>query len=368
MTVHRRPLLLSACAAALFLPACLSIQAEMRPIVPPEVRDKPAAQTAKAAEPKKDQFRELLPARPGETVAIRPDDKDRRDKESVVQKPAPGANPTADADPKTPVSPGPIAPPPPAGVKHAGNPPAPAPPPNPLPLPLPQLSPAAPTALPDPPLLAVVRAYAAGRPEEAIRILQALDPATQEFVLAVVPALARGASADLASDPVGVAMIAEQLRGAIERLEPRAALRLENIGFCRKVSGFGRYEPWPDGAPYHPGDQAQFYFEVRNLVSQPATGPRGETHLTAARVSVEVRDAHGRLVEYPDPQNPQRRVPVVRFEKALPTRGPVHDFHVLYPFLVPTAPGVYTATVEVRDHTGRRVVRTNPLRFDVAGQ
>ena len=173
----------------------------------------------------------------------------------------------------------------------------------------------------------------------------------------MVPILARGATANLASDPAGVATLVEQLRSAAAQLEPRAALRVENVTFCGKVAGFGRYNPWPQGQPYHPNDQAQLYLEVRNLRSQAATGPQGETHLTHALAAVEIRDAHGRLVEQPDPEDWRRRVPVVRFEKKLFSRGPLHDFHILYPFAVPGTPGVYTVTVEVRDPSGRRVAR-----------
>ena len=39
----------------------------------------------------------------------------------------------------------------------------------------------------------------------------------------------------------------------------------------------------------------------------------------------------------------------------------------MYPLPVPGNPGVYTVTVEVRDPAGRRVVRSEPVRFDVAG-
>ena len=49
------------------------------------------------------------------------------------------------------------------------------------------------------------------------------------------------------------------------------------------------------------------------------------------------------------------------------TRGPIHDFHLLYPLAVPPAPGVYTVTIEVRDDTGRRAARSEAVRFDVAG-
>lgn len=342
MTAHRRPLLLSA-AAAFLLPACLSIQPHPTPVTSPEQRDRIAAR-AKPTEPVRKTEFGMLPSRPGESVAINPAARDAKTP-STSQKPT--GNPNTD----TPASPTP-------DVKVAGG----------LTDPLPIRPPLLTLPPTEPPVLAAARAYAEGRPDKAIELLKPLDPPNQELVLAVLPVLARGATADLAADPVAVAVLAEQLRAAAGRLEPRAALRVENVAFCRKVHGFGRYDLWPEGQPYRPSDLAQLYLEVRNLPSQPAAGPHGETHLTHARVAVEVRDAHGRLVEQPDPEDWKRRVPVVQFETKRFTRGPIQDFHLLYPFPVPTAPGVYTVTVEVRDPAGRgRMVRSAPTEFRVAG-
>lgn len=351
MTAHRRPLLLSTAAATFLLPACLSIQAHPTPVTPPEQRDRVAAQAqAKATEVVRKSVTDfgMLPSRPGETVAIHPAGNDAKDNTpakptTTAQKPTP--SPTADA-----------AAAPSADVNVAGG-------PGVFPLRPAPLS----SSLTDPPILIAVRAYAENRPDKAIEILKALDAPNQELVLALLPILARGATADLAADPVAIAVLAEQLRAAAGRLEPRAALRVENVAFCRKVYGFGRYDPWPQGQPYRPNDQAQLYLEVRNLPSEAAPGPHGETHLTHARAAVEIRDAHGRLVEQPDPEDWRRRVQVVRFETKRFTRGSIQDFHLLYPFAVPTAPGVYTVTVQVSDGSGRRVVRSAPLRFDVAG-
>src|SRR5205823_1747582 len=189
------------------------------------------------------------------------------------------------------------------GVTTAGD-------PGPFPL-----APTRPPPPAEPPLLAAVRAYAEGKPERAYEYIAALDKPNQEFVLALLPALVRGATADLAGDPVGIALIAEQLHSAALRLEPRAALRVGVVAFCNTVDMFGRYEPRPDNQPYRPNDEAQLYVEVRNLVSEPAVGPRGETYLTRAQVAVEIRDAYNRLVEQPDAQDWRRRVPVVRYEK-----------------------------------------------------
>jgi hypothetical protein len=339
MTARRRPLLLASAGATLLLPACLSFPVQPVAIAPPEVRDK---STDAAKQPPKDKFAEL-PSRPGAKVAIHTTGKDAKT-----------AKDTSTSHHQAEIV-GPKAPPKSDEVVKAGNPPSPSP--------LPDLRP---PATPEQPLLEIVRAHLERRPERAIELLKALGPANQEFVLAILPALARGATADLASDPTATALLADELRAAATRLAPRSALVVENVALCRKVDGFGRYEPWPAGQPYRPNDQAQLYLEVRNLVSQPATGPRGETHVTYVRAAVEIHDAHGKRVDQPDRDNWRNRVPVVRFEERKYTRGAVEDFHVLYGFVVPPAPGVYTVTVELRDPAGRRTVKTEPVRFDVA--
>ncbi len=217
--------------------------------------------------------------------------------------------------------------------------------------------------LPEAPLLAAVRAYTESRPDRAIEIIRTLNTPNQDLILALLPILARGASTDLNNDPATVAALVEQLQAAAHRLEPRAALRIEKAVFCKNVDGFGRFTPWPDNQPYRPHGQVQFYLEVRNLGSQ-VVGTGFETRVHAA---VEIRDAHGKLVEQVDKDDYRRRVPVVRFEKELPSSSPLHDFHVLYIFSAPPAPGVYTIAVELRDPVSRRTVKTQPAQFCVAG-
>jgi hypothetical protein len=219
---------------------------------------------------------------------------------------------------------------------------------------------------PDPPLVGAMRAYVEGRPERAIELIRALDRPNQEFVLSVLPLLARGATADLTRDAVANAVLADQLHAAATRLEPRAALRVEKALFCLDVAGFGRYTPRSDADPYKPNGTAQLYLELRNLASAPA----GDGYTTAVTALVEVRDANNRLVPQIDPDDKPRhtrRVSVVKFDKVESSRSPLHDFHILYYFSVPQAPGVYTITVELRDPTGRRTTKTQPIQFCVAG-
>lgn len=328
----RRPLVALVALFAVPLPACLHVSAPATPITTPEQAANIAARGAEAAQPPRLDFA-VLPRVPGTVVATRPQANAKTPPNTVAQKPT-------DAPPK-PVDP----------VRPAVG-------AEPDPFPIAQIVPT-----PEVPLLAAVRAYTEGRPEKAIEIIRTLEKPNQDLVLALLPILARGASADVNNDPATVAALVGQLHAAAARLEPRAALRIDKAAFCTDVSGFGRFVPLPANQPYRPNAQAQFYLEVSNLGSQPV----GDGFVTHVHAAVEVRDAHGKLVEQIDPDDWRRRVPVVRFEKRLPSRSPLHDFHVLYLFSVPAAPGVYTVTVELRDSNGRRTVKSQPAQFLVAG-
>jgi hypothetical protein len=217
------------------------------------------------------------------------------------------------------------------------------------------------------PLLAAFRAYMDGKPERAFGAIAELDRTNQELILAILPVLSRGATANLAADPVAAAALVEQLHGAAARLEPLAALRVETALFCEDVDGFGRYKAWGVNRPYTPWKKANLYLEVRNLVSQPVVGPRGEPYLTHVRARAEIRDAYGKLVPQPHPANHRNLVPAVEFEEKVRTNSPVRDFHLVYFFPVPATPGVYTITVTVSDSAGRRSATTQPIEFRVAG-
>ncbi len=219
---------------------------------------------------------------------------------------------------------------------------------------------------PDPPLLAAVRAYVEGKPERALEALAMLDAENQDFVLALLPVLSSGAAIRWREDASSAAEVVGQLQALAERLERFAALRLGTVAFCHPVHGYRRYEPRPTNMPYRPGDLAQLYIEVRNIGGQPGPGPRGESWLIQVQASVVIRDAHGQIVAMPDPADRRRRGPVMRFEEKRYTRGPVRDYYLLCAFPVPEQPGVYTATVEVSDATGRQSGPSSAVEFRVA--
>ena len=320
----------------LALPACLHVDARISP-KPITSAEQAAGIAARAkSEPKvplpvqpRSEFNSL-PRVPGTVVPLNPD--------------AP-----VTANTKTAQKPDSSAVAPPNGVKTASTEPASFPP-------LTRLGP------PEPPLLAAVRAYCEGRPELAIETIRKMDKGQQDFVLTVLPILARGATADLSNDPATAAVLVDQLRGAATRIEPLAALKIEKVAFCSHVAGFGRFVERPIANPYRPNELVQLYLELRNLGNQLT--PDG--YLTHVHAVVEVRDAENKIVAQIDP-NSRHRVPAVKFEGRFVTRSPLQDFHRLYIISAPPDPGVYTVTVELSDATGRRTVRSRPAEFRVAG-
>ena len=220
----------------------------------------------------------------------------------------------------------------------------------------------------EPPLVAALRAYLENHPEDAIKHLSVLDRASQDYALALMPLLVRGSQLTSTNvNPEEAAVVVDQLHGLASRLESKAALKVEKLVFCRTVKGFGQYEPWVEGQPYKPNDLALLYVELKNVVCEPAAGPAGEAFVSRVNLSLELRDATGKLVDQTDPKDFRRRVPVGRYDHADHTRSPLHDYSRTWRISVPTQPGVYTASVEVKDASGRRVARSQPVEFRVAG-
>ena len=336
MTVPRWPLLFVLATGS--LPGCLIIGGSSSPPAegpPPKVVAPPPSESpgSKFAS---------LPSRPGQKIPAN----------TVARTTTPtvtGRPPLATQVPEAPQ--------PPEGVTPASADPA----------ALPLLAPLPTT--PDSPLLAAVRDYVEDRPDKAIERLKSLDKTSQDFVLAVLPLLVRGAGMKAnATDPSELAVLVDQMHAAAARLEPRAALRIDKVVFCQWVSGFGRYDPWPENTPYRPNNIAELYVEVRHMTSETTSTPKGEMFTVRAVTSLEIRDAKGRLIDQPDPADHRLRVPVRREEHAdPPARTPPRDYWRRYRIVVPPVAGVYTVTVEVTDAATGRTAKSRPTQFTVAG-
>ncbi len=154
-------------------------------------------------------------------------------------------------------------------------------------------------APPESPLLTAFRSLLANRSAEAVEQLQTYDAASREMLMTLLPMAARVGDGGIDhSTPQETAVLLEQLRTLEGVLRPRAALALDQVRFCRKVNGFGHYEPWPDdhvfqaGTAEQRGERMQVYVEVRNFASRL----NGAVYETSLGGVVEVRDGDDKLI------------------------------------------------------------------------
>jgi hypothetical protein len=217
------------------------------------------------------------------------------------------------------------------------------------------------------PVIAAMRYLLENRPAEALQQLGRYEQPNQDILIELLPWLARLTKGSLeAANPKELTNLEEQIDLLDQALRPRAALTIDKLCFCRRVKGFGEYEPLPAGHAFRAGfdgvagERMQIYVEVRNFSSR-AVGPLHETRLAS---KVEIRDANG-AVEYRKdiPAEPDRSL------------SPRHDYYFICYLPLPPdlPPGRHSLVVEVRDVTGHATKRVPPhriarqeLSFDVA--
>ena len=198
-------------------------------------------------------------------------------------------------------------------------------------------------APPESPLLTAFRSLIAKRPADAVEALQTYDAASREMLMTLLPMAARVGDGGIDhSTPQETAMLLEQLRTLEEVLRPRAVLALDRVCFCRKVNGFGHYDPWPDNHVFHAGaadqrgERMQVYVEVRNFASRL----NGTVYETSLGGVVEVRDADNKAIsrlDFPP-----------RVDHSQTPRG---DYMLNFQFYLPSPlpEGRYTLNVVVKD-------------------
>jgi hypothetical protein len=221
----------------------------------------------------------------------------------------------------------------------AGEPPTPLGPPTELAPPIVEAE----KAPPESPLLTAFRSLLANRSADAVEQLQSYDAASREMLMTLLPMAARVGDGGIGrSTPQETAVLLEQLRTLEGVLRPRSALALNQARFCRKINGFGDYQPWPDdhvfqaGTADQRGERMQVYVEVRNFASRL----NGTTYETSLSGVVEVRDANNKAVSRMD-------FPP-RVDRSQTPRG---DYFLNFQFYLP-APlpeGRYTLNVLVKD-------------------
>ncbi|HKB05975.1 MAG TPA: hypothetical protein VKD90_27520 [Gemmataceae bacterium] len=212
-------------------------------------------------------------------------------------------------------------------------------------------TPAGPPPPTDSPLIQAVRAFQQNKPDEAVELLKAYDPATQQVLLSLMPAMVRLTESRLQQlKPEEMDVLLDQLNRVPAMLRPRASLQAHNVRLCREVHNFAHVEPFPDRHEFRPGDVVYLYMELVNFSCVPEA--KGGYAVTLAS-SLELRDAGGVLVWRADPKEVPDRV-----------SSPPQDYYRNFRLCIPNVPpGAYSLSVKTIDRpTGRETRKAVELR------
>jgi hypothetical protein len=220
-----------------------------------------------------------------------------------------------------------------------------------------------PPAAPQEPVVAALSCLLKKQLAEALTQLQRYDPATQELLMRLLPAVV------LLSDkgvdqlaPAEAAALQEQVQQVLVALRNRTGLVIDKMCLCENISGFGQFKALPEGHAFQAGtsrqagDWVQIYVELRNIASEQ----QGNYYATSLNGTVSLNDGQGKPVWT---YNYRQR------EQPLRSSMPRSDCYRAYDFYVPAVPpGRYTLTFEVVDET-RQPQRTakRSVEFVVAG-
>jgi hypothetical protein len=204
----------------------------------------------------------------------------------------------------------------------------------------------------DTPLIRAVRAFQENKPDEAVEHLKAYDPATQQILLSLLPALGRLGDGELQQmKPAEMDALLDQLTKVPNMLRPRASLQANNVRLCREVHNFAHVEPFPERHTFRSGDIVYLYMELANFSCVPVKG--GGYAVTLAS-SLELKDTGGNTVWRADPKEVPDQV-----------SSPPQDYYRNFRLSVPNVPpGSYTLVVKTTDRpTGREVQKAIELRI-----
>ncbi|HJZ89670.1 MAG TPA: hypothetical protein VKE40_02285 [Gemmataceae bacterium] len=216
---------------------------------------------------------------------------------------------------------------------------------------MPMSAPAPQPAAAESPLILAVRALQQNKPDEAVEHLKAYDPATQQVLLSLMPAMVRLSESKLQQmKPEELDALLDQLNRVPMALRPRASLQATGVRLCREVHNFAHVEPFPDRHEFRPGDVVYLYMELHNFSCVPE--PKGGYTVTLAS-SLELRDAGGVLVWRADPKEVPDHV-----------SSPPQDYYRNFRLCVPNVPpGAYSLWVKTIDRpTGREARKAVELR------
>jgi hypothetical protein len=195
---------------------------------------------------------------------------------------------------------------------------------------------------------------AAGRREDALKPIEGIPPAQQDFWSKELYGLA--AYLDHARNPDASRRAAEansHFREATARLSELATLQVRNLAFCTEVTNYGVYKPF-ETAEFQAGQELLLYAEIENFKSEHAD--RG--HHTALKASYQILDERGARVDEKEfalteeyCQNPRR------------------DFFIRYFIWMPQRiyGGTYTLQLSVEDTLSQKIGQAS-IEFKIKGK
>jgi hypothetical protein len=206
---------------------------------------------------------------------------------------------------------------------------------------------------PTAPLVQALQAFLDDRSSEAIAHLGTYHPRDQEFLLRVLPQIARVARGGLLTewmDQEERLTLLDAMQGVTTDLRRTSPLVIEKAMFCQRVSAFGKLEPLVS-QPLRPGDLVGVYAELRNLCDHRLAEERYAIHLV------------GRL----EILNPTDTVVWNQTLQSDPdvSRSPRQDHFTVIQFRLPSNldPGTYHLKVTLRDRETQREAETRiPFR------
>jgi hypothetical protein len=212
-------------------------------------------------------------------------------------------------------------------------------------------------AAPEPDAVMALRSLLQNQSIQAVKCLEKYDPATQELLMRLLPAVAliseKGSIDKLSAVERGA--LDDQMKGLLLSLHALTDLTIDKMCLCECIASNGTFKPQRQGYAYQPRELVQVFLLLRNLTS--AQRDDGY-YVTALHGKVSLKDATGEVwsLDFRGREQP------------LISATACYDCYRPYDFYVPVVPpGHYTLIIEIADETrpGRRLARKS-VDFTVA--
>ncbi len=190
------------------------------------------------------------------------------------------------------------------------------------------------------------------QPQEAISPIAGIDQSDQEFLQKLLWAHVNYFDTTTMPEPRQRATATiEQLDSAIRALQPRARLALSHLALCRRIQGFGDFEPFEKNE-FSPGQAVLLYAEIKNFTSLPHGDGRQKT-LLKSLITIRADSDDGDIVQ---------QIPVGPTTDLCRTTR--RDYYHNYEFQIPRSLplGNYLLRLTVTDMLGNKVA-SESLRF-----